>query len=116
MMSKRLLRFGAMTPVLLLALLPVAASADSDMAVSIGSSATRASLAILVPIWRMETQTSPLGSQPLLSEVRALLDPPGQEWISSATGPRTPIRRPWYPTCKPIRLPLHSPADRLRPL
>ncbi len=50
MMSKRLLRFGAMTPVLLLALLPVAASADSDMAVSIGSSATRASLAILVPI------------------------------------------------------------------
>src|SRR2546427_10759662 len=50
MMLGRLLRFGAVTPVLLLALLPVAASADSDLAVSVGSSATRASLAILVPI------------------------------------------------------------------
>jgi hypothetical protein len=50
MMLRRLLRFGALTPVLLLGLLPVAASADSGMAVSVGSSATRASLGILVPI------------------------------------------------------------------
>ena len=50
MMLKRLLRFGALTPVLLLGLLPVAASADSGLTVSVGSPATRASLGILVPI------------------------------------------------------------------
>jgi hypothetical protein len=50
MMLRRLLRFGALTPVLLLGLLPITASADSGMAVSIGSSASRASLGILVPI------------------------------------------------------------------
>jgi len=49
-MLRRLLRFGALTPILLLSLLPVAASADSGMAVSAGSTATRASLGILVPI------------------------------------------------------------------
>lgn len=49
-MLGRLLRFGALTPVLLLGLLPVAASADGGMAVSIGSPASRASLGILVPI------------------------------------------------------------------
>src|SRR5438477_11933320 len=50
MMLRRLLRFGALTPVLLLGLLPVAASADSGLAVSVGSHATRASLGLLVPI------------------------------------------------------------------
>src|SRR5437879_13588143 len=50
MMLRRLLRFGALTPALLLALLPVAASADSGLAVSVGSPATRASLGMLVPI------------------------------------------------------------------
>ncbi len=50
MMLGRLLRFGALTSVLSLALLPVAASADSGLAVSVGSPATRASLGILVPI------------------------------------------------------------------
>ena len=50
MMLRRLLRFGTLTPVLLLGLLPVAASAESGMAVSVGSPATRASLGILVPI------------------------------------------------------------------
>src|SRR5438045_8788119 len=50
MMLRRLLRFGALTPVLLLGLLPVAASADSGLAVSVGSPATRASLGLLVPI------------------------------------------------------------------
>jgi hypothetical protein len=50
MMLRRLLRFGALTPVLLLGLLPVAASADSGMAVSVGSTASRASLGLLVPI------------------------------------------------------------------
>ena len=49
-MFGRLLRFGALTPILLLGLLPIAASADSGMAVSAGSTATRASLGILVPI------------------------------------------------------------------
>jgi hypothetical protein len=49
MMIKRLLRFGALAPVLLLAL-PLTASADTGLAVSIGSPATRASLAILVPV------------------------------------------------------------------
>lgn len=49
-MLRRLLRLGALTPVLLLGLLPVGASADSGMAVSVGSPATRASLGILVPI------------------------------------------------------------------
>ena len=49
-MLRRLLRFGALTPLLLLGLLPVAVSADSGMAVSVGSTATRASLGILVPI------------------------------------------------------------------
>jgi len=43
MMVKRLLRLGALTPVLLLAVLPVAASADSGLAVSVGAPATRAS-------------------------------------------------------------------------
>ncbi len=50
MMLRRFLRFGALTPVLLLGLVPGAVSADSGMAVSVGSSATRASLGILVPI------------------------------------------------------------------
>lgn len=50
MMIKQLLRFGALTPVMLLPLLPVAASADSGLAVSISSPATRASLGVLVPI------------------------------------------------------------------
>jgi len=50
MMLRRLLRLGALTPVLLLGLLPVAASADSGMAVSVGSPASRASLGIMVPI------------------------------------------------------------------
>ena len=50
MVMKKLLRFGALTPVMLLALLPIAASADSGLAVSVGSTATRASLGILVPI------------------------------------------------------------------
>jgi hypothetical protein len=50
MIIKRLLRFGAVSPVMLLALLPVAVSADSGLAVSVGSTATRASLGILVPI------------------------------------------------------------------
>src|SRR5437016_12427417 len=50
MMLRRLLRFGALTPALLLALLPLAASADSGLAVSVGSPATRASLGMLVPI------------------------------------------------------------------
>jgi len=49
-MLGRLLRFGAVTPVLLLGLLPIAASADSGIAVSVGSSATRASLGISVPV------------------------------------------------------------------
>src|SRR2546421_2761674 len=50
MMLKRLLRFGALTPVLLLGLLPAAASADAGLAVSVRSPATRASLGLLVPI------------------------------------------------------------------
>jgi hypothetical protein len=50
MMFRRLLRFGALTPVVLLGLLPATASADSGLAVSVGSPATRASLGILVPI------------------------------------------------------------------
>ena len=50
MIIKQLLRFGALSPAILLALLPVAASADSGLAVSINSSATRASLGVLVPI------------------------------------------------------------------
>lgn len=50
MMTRQLLRFGVLTPVLLLGLIPVAVSADSGMAVSVGSPATRASLGILVPI------------------------------------------------------------------
>lgn len=49
-MLRRLLRFGALTPVLVLGLLPVAASADSGMAASVGSTATRASLGLQVPI------------------------------------------------------------------
>ena len=50
MIIKRLLRFGAITPVVLLGLVPVAVSADSGLAVSIGSPATRAALGILLPI------------------------------------------------------------------
>lgn len=50
MTVRRLLRFGACTPLIALALLPVAVSADSGVAVSISSPATRASLGILVPI------------------------------------------------------------------
>ena len=50
MMVKRLLRLGALTPVLLLAVLPVAASADSGLAISVGAPATRASLGLLVPV------------------------------------------------------------------
>ena len=50
MLIKQLLRFGALSPVVLLALLPVTASADSGLAVSISSPATRASLGVLVPI------------------------------------------------------------------
>lgn len=50
MIIKQLVRFGALSPVVLLALLPVAASADSGLAVSISAPATRASLGVLVPI------------------------------------------------------------------
>jgi hypothetical protein len=50
MIIKRLLRFGALTPFALLAFLPVVVSADSSLAVSVGSPASRASLGILVPI------------------------------------------------------------------
>lgn len=50
MIIKRLLRFGVLTPAMLLALIPVVVSADSGLAVSLGSTATRASLGVLVPI------------------------------------------------------------------
>jgi hypothetical protein len=50
MFVKQLLRFGTLAPVLLLGLVPVAASADPGLAVSIGSPATRAGLGILLPI------------------------------------------------------------------
>lgn len=50
MIIRRLLRFGVLAPAMLLALLPVVASADSGLAGSIGSTATRASLGVLVPI------------------------------------------------------------------
>ena len=50
MFVKRLARFGALVPVLLLGLVPGTASADSGLAASIGSTATRASLGILLPI------------------------------------------------------------------
>jgi len=50
MIIKQLLRFGALIPVLLLGLVPVTVSADSGLAVSIGSPATRAGLGILLPI------------------------------------------------------------------
>ena len=50
MTVKQLLRFGALTPVMLLALVPVGASADSGLAASISSPAARASLGVLVPI------------------------------------------------------------------
>lgn len=50
MIIKPLLRLAAIAPVAALALLPVAVSADSGLAVSIGSPATRASLGVLVPI------------------------------------------------------------------
>lgn len=50
MTIKQFLRFGALSPVMLLALVPFAVSADSGLAVSISSPATRASLGILVPI------------------------------------------------------------------
>jgi hypothetical protein len=50
MVIKWFLRFGAIVPVVALALLPDAVSADSGLAVSIGSTGTRASLGVLVPI------------------------------------------------------------------
>jgi len=49
-MLKRFLRFAAIAPVLALALLPEAVSADSGLAASIGTTGTRASLGVLVPI------------------------------------------------------------------
>jgi len=49
-MLKRFLRFGVIAPVMALALLPSAVSADSGLAASIGSTGTRASLGVLVPI------------------------------------------------------------------
>jgi hypothetical protein len=49
-MIRRLLRFGVLMPLALLALLPGAASADSGLAASVGSTASRASLGLLVPI------------------------------------------------------------------
>src|SRR5690348_10820010 len=49
-MLKRLLRFGLIAPVVALAFLPDAVSADSGLAASIGTTGTRASLGVLVPV------------------------------------------------------------------
>jgi hypothetical protein len=49
-MLKRFLRFGVIAPVMALSLLPSAVSADSGLAASIGTTGTRASLGVLVPI------------------------------------------------------------------
>jgi hypothetical protein len=49
-MLKRFLRFGLIAPVIALALLPDAVSADSGLAASIGTTGTRASLGVLLPV------------------------------------------------------------------
>jgi hypothetical protein len=49
-MLKRFLRFGLIAPVIALALLPEAVSADSGLAGSIGTTGTRASLGVLLPV------------------------------------------------------------------